>query len=340
VRSIARFSGGLAFLLAAGSTITLAGAAVAQQDQRRFNEREWRLVGGVAPAMESPVLLPLLLAATDSAVYVFDYGDHAVKAFKFEGTLLWTVGRAGRGPGEFQNPTDLQMDAGGRIWVTDPSNLRITIVTGDGQVEQLIRPEQPVARVMPLNGGSRFWGLSQTIGSFGYRFDSSGSVEGALPPPSILQDRHPLEYESLAAASSHARRVVVGFLYADYLLFTAQQGPDWSLVRGIEKLDFPGVLQWTQSGLPVTRIHPDAREATLSVTVDSSKVYVLFGGSSDERGRIVDVYSLVDGTYLESYLLPESVIRISKIRNGLVGLVRDPVPAIRVWRWSAKPIRQ
>lgn len=59
--------------------------------------------------------------------------DH-LKVFTATGAFRRTVGRAGNGPLEFQQPTHLHTDARGLVHVLDPGNARETIVSEDFSV--------------------------------------------------------------------------------------------------------------------------------------------------------------------------------------------------------------
>src|SRR5690606_20152365 len=39
----------------------------------------------------------------EGRVYVADQGEHMLKVFNADGSLAWTAGREGQGPGEFQH---------------------------------------------------------------------------------------------------------------------------------------------------------------------------------------------------------------------------------------------
>lgn len=59
-----------------------------------------------------------------------------IKVFDAEGRFVRTVGREGRGPMEFSAPLPVFTDAGGRVHIVDPGNLRETIVDADFQEDE------------------------------------------------------------------------------------------------------------------------------------------------------------------------------------------------------------
>ena len=69
----------------------------------------------------------------DGEFYVSDgYGNSRVMKFSPQGTLIKTWGSPGKGPGEFQLPHAVVVDARGRVLVGDRENNRIQIFDRDG----------------------------------------------------------------------------------------------------------------------------------------------------------------------------------------------------------------
>jgi hypothetical protein len=59
-----------------------------------------------------------------SLLFVHDYGDHRLKAFEANtGAWVWSFGRAGSGPGEFRNATQIALGSdAAEAWVVDGGN--------------------------------------------------------------------------------------------------------------------------------------------------------------------------------------------------------------------------
>lgn len=308
-------------------------AATTPAGERRFLPAAWEQVGGVQPADESELLNPLLMASRGRTVYVVDYGDVRVKAFDWSGRLVWAAGRSGRGPGEFVNPTDIQVDAGGNVWVNDPPNNRVTVLRPDGSVAAMFAPGKPAHRLLPLHDGSS-WGIgSAGKGALGYRYAPGGRIVGRLGLPPSLRGVGMLARDGRAAIAPSGRAVVITFLYGDRLVLWNTAADRLTAFPGVEAVGFPAVLRWrTREGVVATRLALDATPATLSVTADDRYAYLLFGGRTAHAGRIVDRYELATGRYAGSYLLPRRVAGITAVPGGFAALIADPVPEIRVWR--------
>jgi DNA-binding beta-propeller fold protein YncE len=74
----------------------------------------------------------------DRKLYVTDQRANRIQVFDLDGKFLFTVGKAGTGPGEFDQPEDLAFDADGNLWVADGDNHRIQVLTRDGKFIRLI----------------------------------------------------------------------------------------------------------------------------------------------------------------------------------------------------------
>lgn len=81
-----------------------------------------------------PFNLPTNLAmAPDGAIYISDgYGNARVHKFSPDGEHLLSWGEPGTGPGEFNLPHGIKVDAAGKVYVADRENDRIQIFTGEG----------------------------------------------------------------------------------------------------------------------------------------------------------------------------------------------------------------
>ena len=90
-------------------------------------------------------------------------------------------------------------------------------------------------------------------------------------------------------------------------------------------------------GKPLTLWGPAAAVVRTSgagctISVESDQLFVFFGGASVDRHRVVDVYSLTDGAYVESYRLPMRA-RHAIYADGLIyALYENPFPTLAAWR--------
>src|SRR6266851_3197435 len=72
--------------------------------------------------------------ASDGSIYVSDgYGNNRVAKFSSDGKFLFDWGHKGQGPGEFDLPHSVAVDAQGNVYVADRSNARIQVFDSNGK---------------------------------------------------------------------------------------------------------------------------------------------------------------------------------------------------------------
>lgn len=84
---------------------------------------------------------------TQGRIFVSDAKEANVRAFSNTGTLLFTMGRKGAGPGEFYSPQNIVLSPDGLLWVEDGGNRRFTVLSP-------VPPAGKVVRSLPRNSNS------------------------------------------------------------------------------------------------------------------------------------------------------------------------------------------
>lgn len=72
----------------------------------------------------------------DSSIYVLDVQGPVVRHYDKRGTYVGNIGRAGRGPGEYDQPSTLAVTRDGRLLVGEARSGVITVYSSDGSYEQ------------------------------------------------------------------------------------------------------------------------------------------------------------------------------------------------------------
>lgn len=72
--------------------------------------------------------------AVDDAgvVYVLDQGNHRIVAFNPDGSVRWSAGREGEGPGEFSYPHSMVSNNANTLYITNQRGTRIDLWSHDG----------------------------------------------------------------------------------------------------------------------------------------------------------------------------------------------------------------
>lgn len=109
---------------------------------------------GAAEAPEEAVLASVRALAVDDdgTVYVLDAQNHRLVAFNLDGSVRWTAGREGQGPGEFERPRSLVWDGGDHLYVVNQSGGRLDRWSTDGAYVEGISTEQFDAMPLSLVG--------------------------------------------------------------------------------------------------------------------------------------------------------------------------------------------
>lgn len=69
---------------------------------------------------------------TNRLLYVSETGAHQIALFDLNGRERYHIGRRGEAPGQLNFPTDLFIDHTGKLYVTDPINARIQVLSAEG----------------------------------------------------------------------------------------------------------------------------------------------------------------------------------------------------------------
>jgi hypothetical protein len=261
------------------------------------------------------LLRPELLAADSSHVYLFDYGDKLLKAFDTTGTQLWTYGNARRSNAVFSNPTDLRIDSTGDLVVYDAGRSKIVRLTSSGTLLRETSAAHGVTQAVPINDG--IWLLGRDGSAFGVGIDSTGTTVSRLEIPVGLRDIDPVLRQPIAASARGGRALITGFHNTGR--FAIWDDPAIDSVRfvdGIEPLPVAAVSEWHIGNALIKRVAPNAETGSLSITTDRTNFYVLFGGKTAYRYRIVDVYRIANGAYRGSYILPQEAAGIERTQDG------------------------
>jgi DNA-binding beta-propeller fold protein YncE len=92
---------------------------------------DFRTIRRAGPPFHFPTNLAL---APGGEIYVSDgYGNARVHRFAPDGRLLHSWGEPGTGPGQFQVPHGIAVDADGTVYVADRENSRIQLFTPEGK---------------------------------------------------------------------------------------------------------------------------------------------------------------------------------------------------------------
>ncbi|MGH7540829.1 MAG: hypothetical protein ACRELC_07510 [Gemmatimonadota bacterium] len=279
--------------------------------ERSVRDVEWSVVLDVRGSLQDSTLLAVGSIAADSGgVSVVDPMRARVVRFGRDGGVRWAFGARGSGPGEFERPIQVALDARGRTWVLDDRAMRVTVIGADGG-DRLVIPLEGLPGLpngfVPLPGDELVLAVLDLTWPL-VRLDRDGTViDRAALPGEPLSELDVIRSQFALAGGGAGERWVAAFSFLDG--FFAFDGLRARGYRGryVERVPPPDVaLRSVREGGRQTRALTleSSVPSALAADVAGDRVHVLFGGETEDRGRIIDVYEHETGRYVESLRLP------------------------------------
>ena len=103
--------------------------AIQQADAQLVYERTIDLGDSGGPALGAPTTF----AVTDGAFYLVDDLHKAVFEYDIEGQYIHTIGRRGKGKGEYLSPMSIGVGQGGQVYVYDAVTAKLNTYGRDGR---------------------------------------------------------------------------------------------------------------------------------------------------------------------------------------------------------------
>ncbi|MGQ0643542.1 MAG: hypothetical protein ACT4P6_22575 [Gemmatimonadaceae bacterium] len=302
---------------------------------RVFAKGSWVEVHRISDAAGRLFTNPQLLAVRGDTVYLYDAGTQELLAVLRNGSLLWRVGRAGKGPREFSNPVDLQVGPNGSLHVLDSDVSRITVIDVSGRVIDMRTVEERLHRIVPRRNG--WWGVSLGRPELFVTLNSEARASGerGVPAPPDIATRHILVREPHVAPLPNGG-AIVAFVWSSRLLVVDADGRITADIHGPEPIPFADVRSYTietPQTATVQRIDPRAVHGAWLVSANDSMAIVVFGGRSPEAGKLVDRFDLRSKRYVDSARLTRPPAALRVVGNRLVALEVDPAPALVFYEW-------
>jgi hypothetical protein len=324
-------------LLAAVLAVRGVAAAQGEAPRRTFSWSLGHSRGGVT-AEADLLLKPGVLALSGDTVYVFDAGDHALKAFALTGSLLWRSGRAGGGPGEFRNVTDLKLGRDGNLWLADNGQGRISRYSRRGELLGSWPLGSNALRIAPVDNGQLV--VMRHGAGFLDVFDSIGQLTRRLPEPQELRDATLLLRDGVLVSGPQGS-LRVSLFFSGWLLCGDYASGAMRVVTAPEQRDQPRMVTEQRTvddrQLTIYSVAPGAGAVTRGMAQDDWFTFVQARGSIDDPWRVIDVFSGPTCKYAGSIRLPRRSSNIAADRGSLAVLVNDPAPAIQVYEVTRSP---
>ena len=284
-------------------------------------------------ASDTLLLNPWRLSAGVEGVTVWDEGRQSVVRISPQGDHLWSLGRPGGGPGEFRSVRSIAHLQSGGLVAVDDANQRLTVIDGNGAMTREVNIEgwDPVSVAGLTRGG--FVLHTRSPDHPFVLLDETGRVVDSLAFPWE-------PYRDLPIVASQGRILSVGSGW----IFGFISGNGWWRFREdgsadafpyAEHAGFPTVV--TSTGTAVVEGRVGTTRTTRAVErVSTAKgfgargdtLFVHFGGGSDDRRRVLDLFSLADGSYYGSVRLPRRADEAAVAPDAVYTLHANPFPVL------------
>ena len=263
------------------------------------------------------------------AVYVLDWGARCVRKFSPQGEQVMVYGgRAGHGPGEFSNLTDMDVSTDGVVWTCDPANGLVTVFAPDGTVQTTVRTDRPPHRLSLLGGGGFVVIPSPAGKCLFHRYDQNGTVVDTCGTVVRDQEMMSVILDGRCAGSSDGRFAYAGYRAGILGLLNIHRTPALFFVNTVEHAGLPQVIAQQAGDVQFVRVHPDAPMVSRAVSIVGREVHVVAGTLSPEKKGVMDVYDHDTGSYMRSYEIPMPVTFACRTEGMLYGVADTTV---KIW---------
>lgn len=295
---------------------------------------EWETVFQIGgDETDTTLYLPYFLAGGDEGLYVYDGGRRQVLRISPAGDVDWVFGGRGRGPDEFIAVRDIELDARGHLWILDPDNSRVTILTPDGEVEARI-PLGEIPRAEQVIPVSKERALLVTIHDKRplLLIDRSGRVVDRLAVPwKGYRRMNPMATQMLGAADPTGEYFVVAFRAGDgfFVFKDGEPMPYYGVF--VEHIGFPAVTYFDDGETRTTQVDRSPGSAA-SLAIRDGRLLVHFAGETEDALALVDIYRLDTGEYERTIRLPRWLAAAALGDGVIYGRYSDPYPTLVAWR--------
>lgn len=278
------------------------------------------------------------VAVSPAGIWVMDRIGFRVAHFGWDGDLRWYAGGRGAGPGEFVNPRVIDLDAEDRVWVMDLGTNRITGYDAQGELAgelNLAGMEGALHDFWVNPAGDRFYGMLMRDGLYPVEVHIDGSVEEGQPLRIPDADGiFGIALQGRVAGSRARERWAYALTMGDGLFRMEGLEAFGGRILFPEWVPFPTMIEEvtkTDAGTTTSRRLGDPNFSASGVAVAADRILVPFRGSTEDAGRLVEIFEFETGEYVKTLRLPHTAV-VAAWDDRLVLVRNSPVPSMMVIR--------
>lgn len=282
--------------------------------ERKWQDVEWERIETFTRTSNESLISPVLLTSHDELIYVGDWGVMDIKVFNMEGENTVTMGRRGRGPGEFQRIMDFDFYQDS-LFISDPEKHEVIIYSKNGDHSYSFRIDHSSNRLAVSDENIYTLAIQDSLFE---RYDYEGNTNlkfgKILDKPILNQLNMAGRIEFISDLDS--------FLYiprfASYLFYYTADGKLYKIVETLDGIPFSESTQ-ELAGERIQIRTPDTEVEIRDSFIDEENLYLLGrfvkNGSPIDNDHFIDIYSIHGDEYLYSYKLPIPAAQFTKIEN-------------------------
>lgn len=282
--------------------------------ERNWHEAEWERNETFTRTSNESLISPVLLTSHDELIYVGDWGEMDIKVFNKEGENTVTLGRRGRGPGEFQRIMDIDFYHDS-MFISDPEKHEVIIYSKNGDHSYSFRIDHSSNRLAVSDENIYTLAIQDSLFE---RYDHEGNTN--LKFGKIL-DKPILNQLNIAGRIEFISEMDL-FLYiprfASYLFYYTADGKLNKIVETLDGIPFSESTQ-ELAGERIQIRTPDTEVEIVDYYIDDENLYLLGwimqNGDSLDNVNFIDVYSLHGDKYLHSFKTPVLADQFTIIEN-------------------------
>lgn len=305
-------------------------------DRRYYGHSLDAVVIARGTATDSTLFWPGLIAATDSAIFVFDWGENRLAKYDHDGEFQGSFGRQGAGPGEFRLGSDMQIGPDGRLHVLDALNRRITVLSNDLEMVYEVRLGNDLGQpqgALPLSEGYLLYSIPSD--SALVKITNTGTLIKATPLPWPKDSRiHWMAREGFLLHADSTDLVTYAFKYGNGWIAFHSHRPD-VVAKGRFFVDaaFPEVIRKREPGEYSIQFAERAFPTIRGAAASHGCVYVVANDVGSGTESVVDVFDAKTADYVISYRIGYRIDKVAVSNHVLHALGENPLGAFRVVCW-------
>lgn len=272
---------------------------------------------------------PGIIKVNNGVMAIYDFQSDQLYSLDLSNTPeeVRPVGTGnGSGPGEYESVSSIDIDENHNKYVLDRELLRLSIWDANNELKESFRlnTTKGIPGRLVVDDGTIILSFA-FAGSSEYQFgvlSEDGEIESRFQRQHSWENvKSPLLYDG-RYASNDGMVLYGGINYGVFLLYN-KNGEAIHKRHMIDPINGLQLEIQRSGNMTSTTYGSNSRAATASIDLTEDFIYVLYSGTGSIQSNRLDVYDVVTGDYVTTYILDEIVNRISIDQQTMYASVRE-----------------